>query len=132
MLAEGRQQKMTAQQGSAPQSRRINSFQEHRAQEPLDARLAEILARNLLTADADPALRALRAAAGTQTALLARFCGEAAGFFMSPATSTLCTAIIEKIEGAARWAEVGRERRLRATSQLAPRLEDEESQSRSA
>ncbi len=49
--------------------------------------------------------------------MLARFCGVAAGFFMSPITTVLCTAIIEEIDGAAKWAEIGRQRRRRVAAQ---------------
>lgn len=102
--------------------RRGKTKQPHRQASPkeLETKFAEILARNLLASDPEPALEALRAAAGEQTVLLARFCGEAAGFFMSPRTANLCSAIITEIDGAADWAEVGRQRRQRATSQTGP------------
>lgn len=95
-----------------------------REQEALESRLAEIVARNLLTTDAGPAIHDLRKAAGEQTALLARFCGEAAGFFVSPKTQILCNAIIEEIDGAEDWAAVGRQRRQRATSRADPSLSE--------
>ncbi|MCJ1706524.1 hypothetical protein [Microbacterium sp. VKM Ac-2923] len=58
----------------------------------------------------------LQEAAGTNTRMLARFCGVTAGFFMNAQTSTMCTALLTEIEGAEEWADLGRERRKRATA----------------
>ncbi|KSU56345.1 hypothetical protein SAMN05216418_0411 [Microbacterium enclense] len=68
----------------------------------------------MLTEDPEPVLRDLRVAAGDNTALLARLCGQVAGFFMSAKTAVMCSAIVEHIDGAAEWAEIGRQRRLLA------------------
>lgn len=82
----------------------------------LEERLASILTPHLLSQDPAPVILRLREAAGTNTRTLARFCGVTAGFFMNAQTSTMCTALLTEIEGAEEWADLGRERRKRATA----------------
>jgi hypothetical protein len=84
--------------------------------ETLERRLASILTPHLLSQDPTPVILQLQEAAGTDARTLARFCGVTAGFFMNAQTSTMCTALLTEIEGAEEWADLGRERRKRATA----------------
>ena len=80
----------------------------------VEEEISRILARNFLTDDPDPVIRQLQSVAGDNPAVLAELCGVAAGFFRSDKTAALCAAIIEEIDGAEAWVQVGWSRRQRA------------------
>lgn len=80
----------------------------------LSERLAAILIPELFASDPEPTLRKLRATAGPQTDVLARVCGQIAGFSANQHTRVMCSAIVENIPGAAEWAEQAR--RLRESA----------------
>lgn len=81
----------------------------------LERELTEIIVRRLLDSEAEAVLHELHAAAGDEHEVLARVSGTVAGFCMSDATAVTCQALIVHIRGAARWASVGRQRRMEAT-----------------
>ncbi|MBD8219385.1 hypothetical protein IFU40_12155 [Microbacterium sp. CFBP 13617] len=82
---------------------------------PLERQLVEMITRNLLTREPRSVIDELRAAAGDDVETLAKVCGEVAGFCRDERTSTMCDALTTEIQGAAVWAEKGRQRRARAT-----------------
>lgn len=79
----------------------------------LDVALSATVTRNLLTNDPGLVLDELRALAGADVDLLAEVAGTCAGYYDSPHTHALCAALADETNGAAQWAEVGRERRSR-------------------
>ncbi|OYC97197.1 hypothetical protein [Microbacterium sp. Yaish 1] len=76
----------------------------------LDVELSAICARNQYTRDAAPVIAELTAAARGRREVLARAAGIWAGYFDSPETHTLATAL-RGVPGAEPWAEEGRRRR---------------------
>ncbi len=81
----------------------------------LDVQISATCTRNLLTQDPAPVIEELRTLAGEDVELLAQVAGRVSGWYESPETMTLCAALVDQIEGAARWAQASRERRSRGT-----------------
>ncbi|MFB8893587.1 hypothetical protein [Microbacterium plantarum] len=76
----------------------------------LDVELSAICARNQYTRDPGPVIAELIAAARGRDDVLAQTAGIWAGYFDSPATSTLASALLD-IPDANRWVAEGRRRR---------------------
>lgn len=76
----------------------------------LDVRLSAICGRNQYTKDPAPVIEELHQVAGHRLDILARVAGRWAGFYESPYTAPLCTALLE-IPGALDWVALGRSRR---------------------
>lgn len=76
----------------------------------LDVRLSAICGRNQYTKDPAPVIDELHEAAGDRLDILTRVAGRWAGFYESPYTAPLCTALLE-IPGALDWVALGRTRR---------------------
>lgn len=76
----------------------------------LDVRLSAICGRNQYTKDPAPVIDELHQAAGDRLDILARVAGRWAGFYDSPHTAPLCSALL-LIPGALEWVALGRARR---------------------
>lgn len=77
----------------------------------LGVQLSAICSRHRFDPDPTNAITELRTAARQHTDLLAEECGIWAGFYREPHTRVLADALVEHIEGAAAWVDVGQRRR---------------------
>jgi hypothetical protein len=75
----------------------------------LDVELSAICARNQYTRDPGPVVAELTIAARGRDGILAQTAGIWAGYFDSPETRTLATAL-RALPGAEQWVTVGRRR----------------------
>ncbi|MFD4957159.1 hypothetical protein [Microbacterium sp. NPDC058389] len=79
----------------------------------LSIELDSICSRNRYTADPEPVIAELRAAAGRRTDVLAEAAGLFAGYHGGEHTHTLCAALRSEVDGIGPWVQVGQERRHR-------------------
>lgn len=78
----------------------------------LGIRLSTICSRNRYESDTAPVIAELLEVAGDRGDVLAYEVGRWAGYYDEEHTAALVSAIMAEIPGAAKWALVGRRRRL--------------------